>query len=123
MPLNGQNIHNFDRFSATFRMLYPTHVTNTGNANEIRDAKEKCEAAARDLSRKDYAISEEPQVWDIKHLASGYQSNVFELRRSRSNITDLVDFFAGKLPDTVGGQVKRVRVQEWLIKSYDFKDK
>jgi hypothetical protein len=110
-----------EKFSVTFRRFERTSfLTSESEMREIRKQKDACSAVAIDDSKNDN-LQLQWAFRDIDNIETQYRSAIGSLRASRSDIQDLVDFATGKLPKTVGGEVKRERIKRALDEYYKYR--
>lgn len=107
-------------FSSAFRMLSHGQLGDIDDLYPIRKAKEGCESIAS-------AAEGDPGYRTVitnglESLETDYVRKAEAMRRSRSDIKDLVDFATGKLPDTFGGHIRRARAESVIEQSLRWRE-
>jgi hypothetical protein len=121
LPEKYKNITMYGReFSSTFQMLSHEYLRGLNDGDEIQRAKETCEAAASN-DETNHGYEMERVVRELEGFATRYAYQLDGMRRSRTDIRDLIDLATGKLPDNAGGQIRKARAEDAIRRSYSWK--
>lgn len=113
-----------DRISSTFRMLSQPHLRAETSEDYIREVQRKCEVLIREsLKTGTDPLDDSLFRYEFPRFAEGYRIATADLRKSRSDIQDLLDYVTGKLPDTVGGSVRKARAKDSLDRGWLWREK
>lgn len=107
-------------YITTFRMLSTARLAASNDGNYLEESRKKCVAKASDSNATPFEVSSEIEGLEI--IGNLFVGEKSQLEWSRADITDLMDYVTGKLPDTVGGQVRRARVKGFYDRAYSWKD-
>src|ERR1051326_2224092 len=113
-----------DQVSATFRMLSQPYLRVESPRDDIADVQRKCEVLIRQTLKTDADPMDDWVFrYDFPGLISRDRSAIADLHKSHTDIQDLLDYVTDKLPDTVGGSVRKARAKESLDRGRWWKEK
>jgi hypothetical protein len=118
--LNAKNHSRRDATSA-IRMLYAREALKVGDPERQRNAGERCDAnanagAINTNHEMDYDFGE------IESVESKYLEAIENLKRSRSDLSDVVDFAAQKLGESIGDEVRSAHAREVIDRGKYWKE-
>jgi hypothetical protein len=117
----SKRVHRSD-FAAAFRMLSAREALKVFDSDSLKAAKENCDAAA--VNSGDENSYQVLSALDrIDRLEFQYSDARETLKRSRSDLVDLIDYVGGKLGNSVGDEVRRARVGQTLARARDWREK
>ena len=107
--------------ASAFRMVYARDALKVGDAETLRNVRNSCDAIAsagaiNTNHEMEYALG------GIENVEFKYVQAIENLKRSRSDLADVVDYAADKLEGSVGGEVRRAHVQDLIYRARIWKE-
>ena len=113
-----------DQVSATFRMLSQPYLRSETSFDDIGEIQRKCEVLIRESLKTDAdPLNDWLFQYDFPRFTGAYRNAMGDLRRSRADIQNLLDYVTGKLPDTVGGSVRKAQAKDSLDRGRWWREK